>query len=42
MLWCGDVAAAIRAAKEAFKTYSKSTIDERREYLQRLHDAVVA
>jgi len=37
-----DTRRAVAAAKEAFKTYSKSTPAERAEYLQRLHDAVVA
>jgi len=37
-----DARRAISAAKKAFKTYSKSSPEERAEYLQRLHDAVMA
>lgn len=37
-----DTKRAISAAKKAFKTYSKSSPEERAAYLQRLHDAVVA
>lgn len=37
-----DARAAISAAKEAFKTYSKTSIEERKDYLQRLHDAILA
>ncbi|PVZ20480.1 aldehyde dehydrogenase (NAD+) [Pseudomonas sp. URIL14HWK12:I9] len=37
-----DTRRAIAAAKEAFKAYSKSAPEERAEYLQRLHDALVA
>ena len=37
-----DTRAAIAAAKEAFKTYSKTTIEQRKEYLQRIHDAIAA
>ncbi len=37
-----DTRAAIRAAKEAFKTYSQSTLEERSRYLQQLHDAISA
>lgn len=37
-----DTKRAISAAKQAFKTYSKSSPEERAEYLQRLHDAVMA
>lgn len=37
-----DVCDAIRAAKEAFRTYSRSTIEERGHYLQQLHDAIAA
>lgn len=36
-----DTRKAIAAAKEAFKTFSKTTVAERSEYLQRLHDAVM-
>lgn len=36
-----DTQCAIAAAKTAFKTYSKSSIEERIGILQRLHDAVV-
>ncbi|MFC3161242.1 aldehyde dehydrogenase (NAD+) [Chryseobacterium arachidis] len=35
-----DTRNAIAAAKEAFKTFSKSTVDERIEYLERLKNAV--
>jgi aldehyde dehydrogenase (NAD+) len=37
-----DARAAIAAAKDAFKTYAKSTLEERGAILQRLHDAVAA
>ena len=37
-----DTRRAIAAAKTAFKTYSKSTPEQRAEYLQRLHDAIIA
>lgn len=37
-----DTRRAIAAAKDAFKAYSKSAPEERAEYLQRLHDALVA
>lgn len=37
-----DVEAAVRAAKQAFKTYSTSSIEERAEYLKRLHDAILS
>jgi aldehyde dehydrogenase (NAD+) len=37
-----DAQQAIAAAKEAFKTFSKTTISERCEMLQRLYDAVMA
>ncbi|CFQ62708.1 betaine aldehyde dehydrogenase [Yersinia frederiksenii] len=37
-----DARRAIAAAKAAFKAYSRTTIEERAEYLQRLHDAIVA
>lgn len=37
-----DARDAIKAAKEAFKTWSKTTIDERKNYLQKLSDAVLA
>lgn len=37
-----DTRDAIRAAKEAFKAYSQSTIAERSRYLQQLHDAITA
>lgn len=36
-----DTRKAVAAAKEAFKTFSKTTVAERSEYLQRLHDAVM-
>src|SRR6201987_2442611 len=35
-----DTRKAISAAKEAFKTFSQSTKQERMDYLQRLHDSV--
>ncbi|MDR1614768.1 MAG: aldehyde dehydrogenase family protein [Campylobacteraceae bacterium] len=35
-----DAAYAIKSAKEAFKTFSKTSIKERAEILQRLHDAM--
>jgi aldehyde dehydrogenase (NAD+) len=37
-----DTRAAIKAAKEALKTFSRSTLQERGEILQRLRDAVEA
>lgn len=37
-----DAGLAVASAKKAFITYRKSSKQERREYLQRLHDAVVA
>jgi aldehyde dehydrogenase (NAD+) len=37
-----DTRDAIRAAKEAFKTFSKTSMDMRARYLQALHDAVIA
>ncbi|RYG57513.1 aldehyde dehydrogenase family protein, partial [archaeon] len=37
-----DTQDAIYAAKEAFKTFSKTTKEQRSEYLQRLHEAVLA
>ncbi|TNV17900.1 aldehyde dehydrogenase family protein [Buttiauxella sp. B2] len=37
-----DAQRAIAAAKEAFKTYSRTTAEQRAEYLQRLHDAILA
>lgn len=37
-----DAQRAIAAAKQAFSTYKNSTVAERSEYLQRLHDAVAA
>ncbi|HWR07141.1 aldehyde dehydrogenase family protein [Sporomusa sp.] len=37
-----DARDAIRAAKEAFKAYAKSTLAERIHYLQQLHDAIAA
>jgi aldehyde dehydrogenase (NAD+) len=37
-----DTRAAIAAAKTAYKSYSQTTKDQRMEYLQRLHDAVLA
>jgi aldehyde dehydrogenase (NAD+) len=36
-----DACSAIHAAKEAFKIFSHSSVRERSEYLQRLHDAVM-
>ncbi|WP_343631703.1 aldehyde dehydrogenase family protein [Fluviicola sp.] len=35
-----DTRLAIAAAKEAFKTFRKTTVEERMAYLQQLHDAV--
>jgi acyl-CoA reductase-like NAD-dependent aldehyde dehydrogenase len=35
-----DTRRAIAAAKEAFKTFSQTSREERMEYLQRLHDSV--
>ncbi|MBS7233446.1 aldehyde dehydrogenase family protein [Flavobacterium psychroterrae] len=37
-----DTEQAIEAAKNAFVTFSKSTLQERGEILQRLHDAILA
>ncbi|TBU98354.1 aldehyde dehydrogenase family protein [Stutzerimonas kirkiae] len=37
-----DARAAVRAARRAFKTYSISSLEERADYLQRLHDAIMA
>lgn len=37
-----DTNKAIEAAKKAFLTFSKSTLNERGEILQRLHDAILA
>ncbi|WP_406323489.1 aldehyde dehydrogenase family protein [Streptomyces sp. NBC_01637] len=37
-----DIDDAVRAAQHAFATYSTSTVEDRRNDLQRLHDAVVA
>ncbi|MFR9794769.1 aldehyde dehydrogenase family protein [Streptomyces sp. MS06] len=37
-----DTRDAVRAAKEAFASFSRSPLGERRDYLQRLHDAVTA
>ncbi|RUT72154.1 aldehyde dehydrogenase family protein [Flavobacterium cupreum] len=37
-----DTDQAIEAAKKAFVTFSKSTVKERGEILQRLHDAILA
>ncbi|WP_219838543.1 aldehyde dehydrogenase family protein [Paenibacillus sp. R14(2021)] len=37
-----DVQLAIAAAKEAFKSFAKTTVDERIQMLQRLHDAIMA
>lgn len=37
-----DVRAAVRAAKKAFTSYSQSSLEERGQYLQRLHDAIIA
>ncbi|MGH8156759.1 MAG: aldehyde dehydrogenase family protein [Rhodanobacter sp.] len=37
-----DARAAIRAAKTTFKPYSQSSLEERRHYLQKLHDAIAA
>lgn len=36
-----DVNRAIAAAKAAFTTFSKTTVQQRRNYLQRLHDAMI-
>ena len=36
-----DTQRAITAAKQAFKSYAQSTPEQRAEYLQRLHDAIV-
>ncbi|ANE48176.1 aldehyde dehydrogenase [Paenibacillus swuensis] len=36
-----DTRDAIAAAKEAFKTFSKTTVEERSEMLQRLHDVMM-
>lgn len=36
-----DARDAICAAKKAFKTYSKTTLIERSQYLQQLHDAII-
>ncbi|WP_219835681.1 aldehyde dehydrogenase family protein [Paenibacillus sp. R14(2021)] len=36
-----DARIAIAAAKEAFKTFSKTTVEERIQMLQRLHDAIL-
>ncbi|MCM3627069.1 aldehyde dehydrogenase family protein [Paenibacillus glycanilyticus] len=37
-----DVQLAIAAAKEAFKSFAKTTVDERSQMLQRLHDSIMA
>jgi aldehyde dehydrogenase (NAD+) len=37
-----DARRAIRAAKVAFKSYSKSTLEERAKYLKALHDSIQA
>ena len=37
-----DARAAVQAAREAFQTYSQSTLAERGRYLQQLHDAIAA
>jgi Aldehyde dehydrogenase family len=37
-----DTRAAVAAAKAAFTTFSKSSIIERGQILQRLHDAIIA
>jgi acyl-CoA reductase-like NAD-dependent aldehyde dehydrogenase len=37
-----DARRAIQAAKEALNTYSKSSLEERSGYLQRIHDAILA
>ncbi|MDQ0888286.1 aldehyde dehydrogenase (NAD+) [Paenibacillus sp. V4I9] len=37
-----DTQDAIAAAKEAFKTFSKTTVEERGQMLQRLHDVIMA
>ncbi|WP_395763125.1 aldehyde dehydrogenase family protein [Elizabethkingia anophelis] len=36
-----DVLKAIAAAKEAFPAFAVSTVEERQQYLQQLHDAVI-
>lgn len=36
-----DIRKAITAARAAFKSYSKSTVEERMGYLKRLHDAIL-
>lgn len=37
-----DTQKAIAAAKEAFKTFSKTTLEERSDMLKRLYDAVIS
>ncbi|MCU6798169.1 aldehyde dehydrogenase family protein [Paenibacillus sp. WQ 127069] len=37
-----DARRAIAAAKEAFKTFSRTTVEERSQMLHRLHDAIMA
>jgi aldehyde dehydrogenase (NAD+) len=37
-----DARRAIQAAKEALNTYSKSSLEERSGYLQRIHDTILA
>ncbi|MDF2962294.1 MAG: aldehyde dehydrogenase [Paenibacillus sp.] len=37
-----DVRRAVAAAKEAFKTFSRTTVEERSQMLQRLHNAIMA
>jgi aldehyde dehydrogenase (NAD+) len=37
-----DARDAISAAKEAFKTYSKTSLEDRKRYLESLHDAILA
>ncbi len=36
-----DVLAAVASAKEAFKTFSKTSKDQRAQWLQQLHDALI-
>ncbi|WP_042160826.1 aldehyde dehydrogenase family protein [Paenibacillus gorillae] len=37
-----DAKIAIAAAKQAFRTFSRTTVEERSQMLQRLHDAILA
>jgi len=36
-----DVLAAIASAKQAFKTFSRTSVAQRAQYLQQLHDAII-